>query len=42
MSDKSKASEKELQETKQVVKDPKLKNAIEEKQKYINKKPICK
>lgn len=41
MSDKSKESAKELEETKAKAKDPQLKQAIEEKQKYVNK-PICK
>jgi len=42
MSDKSKESAKELEETKAKTKDQQLKQVIEEKQKYVNKQPICK
>lgn len=42
MSDKSKESADKLEESKLKAKDPNLKQAIEEKQKYVNKKPICK
>jgi len=41
MSDKSKEVAKELEETKNKVKDANLKQSVEEKQKYVNK-PICK
>lgn len=41
MSKTSKDIAKELEETKQKVVDPKLKQTIEEKQKYVNK-PIQK
>lgn len=41
MSDKSKDIEKELEKAKAATNDPKIKKAIEEKQKYINK-PIIK
>lgn len=41
MSEKPKDIAKELEEVKQKTTDPKLKQAIEDKQKYVNK-PISK